>query len=81
MDDKDRFKLALRGYKYGGHLEYWCMFDGDLAGIKSSHYTLFGRAWGFEIINDGDEQYVLCGNSYATLGEKVSHGEMIQMIT
>ena len=86
MDEKDVFKLNLQGYDFGGHLEYWSVYEGDMAAIKeganadSAEYTLLGRQWGYEIMESGDDRYVLKGEYFFTLGEEVSHPRLVDIL-
>ncbi len=86
MDEKDVFKLNLQGYEFGGYLEYWSIYHGDMAAIKEgasadeAEYTLLGRSWGYEIHESGDDRYVLGGDNFFTLGEEVTHSRLIDIL-
>lgn len=65
--------LALQGHKYAGHLSFWSVTEGELAGIFDDEYTMLTREW------DGRTDYVLTDRSYYTLGQRVDHMKIVEI--
>lgn len=65
--------LALNGYNYGGHLTFWSITEGELAGIFNDQYTMVTREW------DGRTDYVTTGTLYYTLGQKIEHKKIVEI--
>ena len=83
IDGRTEFKLRLQGKDDCGHLEYWCLSHGDLAGIiqgidaDAAAYVVGGRDGKFEIV----ENYAVGSEKYYTLGEEVTHSKLIDIIS
>lgn len=75
VDTKTKFVLLLRGKQNFGHLSYWTVIDGDLAGLNDIRYDLIGRDGDYEIINN---EYVIGKRAYWTLGEECTHTELVK---
>lgn len=73
VTDKEKFTLSLRGYEYAGHLPFWSITEGELAGIFDDEYTMLTREW------NGRTDYVLTERSYYTLGQRIDHKKMVEI--
>lgn len=76
ISKKQKFMLALQGYRYAGELKYWSVTEGELAGLFNDQYAMVTRYWGGE-----QNEYVIGEGSrfWYALGKRVTHGEMIKL--
>ena len=72
ISEKEKFTLTLQGYENGGHMIFWSVLDGELAGIVNDEYTMVTRNW------DGNTNRVVGNGRYYTLGKKIEHKEMVK---
>lgn len=70
------FVLSLQGKMNAGHLDYWSITNGDLAGIACGEYQLTARDRNYEIINN---EYAISNHAYVTLGQQCTHQEIVEM--
>lgn len=81
IDKVEQFVLALKGYPYKGHMEYWAMERECFGWITDGQYSLLTEPWlkNTKVVFI-EERIVLLYKCHYTLGTKVGFMKLMELV-